>query len=73
MVTESSVDVMVFAMDIIGYGPSQSYKLGSRRYREKKSVRYDQLQDLIESHAGLSREVTICSIEGDHVIESACK
>jgi hypothetical protein len=72
MTAKGSRAMMVFAMHVIGNGATQCNESGTGQHRKKPATRNDNLQYIIQRHAGLSMQDTVLIIKSNQPVESLC-
>jgi hypothetical protein len=68
-----AIDVMIFAVHIIGNGTSEGHKFCTRCHRKKKSKGHCKRQNLFKGHASFGTEDSIGTIKLDKMIKASCQ
>src|SRR5258707_4956700 len=71
MTAEGTSPVVIFAMNVIGNCPTNRYKFGARRDRQKPSARNHDLEDFRQRYTGFTAQQPIALIKRDETLQVA--
>lgn len=71
MTAKSAPLVVVLAMNVIGHRPAERHKPGTRRDRQKPSMRRTVINNLVQHHAGFGGQKSNLGIKTDDVFLAA--